>query len=63
MIKSVFVGGFLSRLFNKKSFQTCFVAGNESVKRVIDLIRFDFDFPTDGAYYEILVKKPRERKI
>ena len=62
VIKSVFVGGFLSRLFNKKSFQTCFVAGNESVKRVIDLIRFDFDYPTDGAYYEILVKKPRQKR-
>lgn len=61
-IKAVFIGGFLSRLFNKKSFNTCYVAGNESVKRVIDLIRFNFDFPTESSFYEILVKKPRQKK-
>ena len=56
-INSIFLGGFLSRLFNKKSFKTCFVAGNESVKKVIDLIKNDMDFPNNNSFYEILVKR------
>lgn len=59
LIKSIFVGGLLSRLFNKKSYQTCVTAGNEIVRRVIDLIRYDIDFPTTQVFYEILVKKPK----
>ena len=56
-INSIFIGGFLSRLFNNKSFRTCFIAGNESVKKVIDLIKYDIVFPNNNEFYEILVKK------
>lgn len=56
-LKSVFIGGFLSRFFYKKSFNTAFTAGNESIKRVIELIRFNLDPPLDFNYYLIRIKK------
>ena len=61
VIKSVFIGGFLSRMFNKKSFYACYTAGNESVKRVIDLLRFNLDFPNESNYYIITIKKPKQQ--
>ena len=57
IINSIFLGGFLSRLFNNKSFKTSIIAGNESVKKVIDLIKYDIDFPNNNEFYEILVKR------
>ena len=56
-INSIFIGGFLSRLFNKKSFKTSFIAGNDSVKKVIDLIKYDIDFPNNNEFFEVLVKR------
>jgi hypothetical protein len=62
IIKSVFIGGFLSRLFNNKSFQTCYIAANESVKRIIDILRFNLNFPIESSYYIITVKKPKQQQ-
>ena len=62
IIKSVFIGGFLSRLFNNKSFQTCYTAANESVKRIIDILRFNLTFPIEPSYYIITVKKPKQQQ-
>jgi hypothetical protein len=56
-INNIFIGGFLSRLFNKKSFKTSFIAGNDSVKKVIDLIKYDIDFPNNNEFFEVLVKR------
>jgi len=56
-LKAVYLGGFLSRLFYKKSFNTCFTAGNESLKRIIDLLRFNMEPPLDFNYYLIRIKK------
>ena len=57
-IKSIFLGGYLSRLFNNKSYNTCFVAGNESIKKIIFFLKNKIDFPYNLKYYEIKVKKP-----
>ena len=62
IIKSVFIGGFLSRLFNNKSFQTCYIAANESVKRIIDILRFNLTFSIEPSYYIITVKKPKQQQ-
>ena len=56
-LKSVFLGGFFSRLLHKKAFINCFKAGSESVKRILELIRFNMEFPLDQNYYTIRIKK------
>jgi hypothetical protein len=54
---SVFLGGVFSRLFYKKSFNACFTSGNNIMKKVIELIRYNLDPPTDINYYLIRIKK------
>lgn len=56
-LKFTFIGGFLSRIFYKRSFNTCFTAGSESVKRILELLRFQIDYPLDNNYYIIRIKK------
>lgn len=58
-LKFIFLGGFFSRLFNKKSFNTCFLAAQESVKRMIEIFRFNLDPPLEDNYYTVVVKKPQ----
>ena len=62
-VKSIFIGGFLSRLFNNKSFNTCFFAGNESIKKIIEYLKLNIEFPNDENYYEILVKNKSKKDI
>lgn len=61
-LKFTFIGGFLSRIFYKRSFNTCFTAGSESVKRILELLRFQIDYPLDNNYYIIRIKKHRHDK-
>lgn len=61
-LKAVFQGGVLSRLFYKKSFNTCFTAGNELMKKVIELIRFNLNPPSDINYYLVRIKKDPKGK-
>ena len=61
-LKSIFIGGYLSRLFNHRNFNTCFVAGNESIKNIIYYLKNKFDLPKDKKYYEIKVRKPKSNK-
>lgn len=56
-LASVFLGGFLSRFLYRKSFNTCFTAGNESLKRITELHRFSVEPPLDFNYYLIRLKK------
>ncbi len=56
-LTSVFLGGFFSRFLYKKSFNACFTAGNESLKRIIELKRFGVEPPLDFNYYLIRIKK------
>ena len=49
-LKYTFIGGFLSRVFYKRSFNTCYTAGSESVKRILELLRFGLEYPTDNNY-------------
>jgi hypothetical protein len=56
-LKSTFLGGFLSRLIHKKSFQTCFTAGCESLKRILELMRFNIEAPIDSNFYLIRIKR------
>lgn len=56
-LTAVFLGGFFSRFFYKKTFNTCFTAGNESLKRIIELIRFNVEPPLDFNFYLIRIKK------
>ena len=61
-LKSIFIGGYLSRLFNHRNFNTCFVAGNESIKNIIYYLKNKFDLPKDKKYYEIKVRKAKSEK-
>ena len=61
-LKSIFIGGYLSRLFNHRNYNTCFVAGNESIKNIIYYLKNKFDLPKDKKYYEIKVRKPKSNK-
>ena len=56
-LESVFLGGLLSRYFLSKSLKTCFLAGNHSVKRVLELLRLKIELPLDPNYYLIIIKK------
>ena len=56
-LESAFLGAFLSRLIPKKSFNTCLRAGNELLKRLIELLRLNIPFPLEPNYFLILVKK------
>jgi len=60
MLKSVFIGGFFSRMLYKKPFNSAFTAGNESLKRVIELLRFNLDSPLDPNFFLIrIIKKEK----
>ena len=56
-LKSVFVGGLFSRMLYRKPFNSGFTAGNESLKRVIELLRFNLDAPLDPNFFMIRIKK------
>jgi len=57
MLKSVFIGGLFSRTLYKKPFNSGFTAGNESLKRVVELLRFNLDAPLDPNFFMIRIKK------
>lgn len=57
MLKSVFIGGLFSRMLYKKPFNCGFTAGNESLKRVVELLRFNLDAPLDPNFFLIRIKK------
>jgi hypothetical protein len=57
MLKSVFIGGLFSRMLYKKPFNSGFTAGNESLKRLVELLRFNLDPPLDPNYFLIRIKK------
>lgn len=59
-LESIFFGGFLSRLVHQKSFKTCFIAGNDSVKRVLEVLKLGVDLPNDVNYY--LIRVPYKKK-
>lgn len=61
-LKSVFIGGLFSRILYKKPFNSGFVAGNDSLKRVIELLRFDLDFPADPNFFLIKIKKNKDKE-
>ena len=58
-LKSVYIGTFLGRLFNKKTFNTCLEASILCVKKVIKLIKNNNNQKNNNRnnYYSILVKK------
>jgi len=64
-LKAIFLGGFFSRFFNSKSFNTSFKAGNESLKRILELMKLDFEFPADPNFFLVSIKKPnyKSKKI
>lgn len=59
-LASVFFGGFMSRIINQKSFKTCFTAGNDSVKRVLEVLKLGIELPNDINYYMIIVPKKKK---
>lgn len=59
---SIFLGGFMSRLVHLKSLKTCFIAGNDSVKRVLEVIKLGLELPNDMNYYLIVVPKNKKDK-
>ena len=56
-LESIFFGGFLSRIIRKKSLKTCFTAGNNSVKRVLEILKLGMELPSDLNYYVIRIPK------
>ena len=55
VLKSVFLGGFLSRYLNKKSFNLSFSSGKESLKNILELFKYNLDFPVDPSFYLIKI--------
>jgi hypothetical protein len=62
-LKSVFIGGLFSRILYQKPFNNGFQAGNESLKRVVELLRFELDFPADPNFFLIKIKKNNKEKL
>ena len=59
-LESVYIGAFLSRLLNKKIFNTCLKASVECLKKVLKFLKYKKEnnyFPNNNNYYEISVKK------
>lgn len=61
--KSIFIGSFLSRIIYGKCFNTCFTAGNLSIKNMLDIVRFNIDYITNLKYYQVVVPVNLKKNI
>ena len=61
-LKAVFFGAFLSRLVQKKSFNTSCLAGSECVKKAVEFVRSRSVFPCDPTYFTVKIKKEKLAK-
>jgi len=59
LLKACFFGGFFSRFIHKKSFNTACHAGNQLIKKVMDLIRYKLPF-NDPKQFLVRIKKPKK---
>ena len=62
-LKSVFVGGFLSRIIYNKTFLTCFTAGRLIIEKVLNLIRLGMDdVIRANTFYNVIVPMRKNKK-
>ena len=60
--KSVFFGGFFSKIVKKKSYEIAFEAGCEIVRRMTKLFIIGNHIPLNREYYIVLVPSKRKKK-
>lgn len=56
LLKSVFIGGFLSRYLQKVSIHSSVSTGSEISKRILELLKLELDFPLESDFYLVSVK-------
>jgi hypothetical protein len=56
LLKSVFIGGFLSRYLQKASIHSSVSTGSEISKRILELLKLELDFPLENDFYLVSVK-------
>lgn len=62
-LKSVFIGGFLSRIIYNKTFLTCFTAGRLIIEKVLNLIRLGMDdVIRTNTFYNVIVPMRKNKK-
>jgi hypothetical protein len=62
LLKSIFIGGFLSKLVNKNSFYPSFLVGSEITKRVLELLKNKLDYPLQPEFYTVKLQKTKIEK-
>jgi hypothetical protein len=62
LLKSVFMGGFLSRLVNKQPLYPSFMVGAEITKRVVEMLKNKLDFPFGSEFYNVKLPKTKIQK-
>lgn len=53
---SSFLGTFLSRFIQGKSFEICFLTGQELLKRIYEITKLGIDLPLNDSFYLVLLK-------
>jgi hypothetical protein len=62
LLKSIFIGGFISKLANKQSFYPAFLVGSEIAKRVLELLRNKLDYPLQNEFYMVKLQRGKIEK-
>jgi hypothetical protein len=62
LLKSIFLGGFISRICNRQSFYPAFLVGSEITKRILELLRNKLDYPLQNEFYIVKLQKTKIEK-
>jgi hypothetical protein len=62
LLKSIFLGGFISKIANKQSFYPAFLVGSEITKRVLEILRNKLDYPLQNEFYLVKLQKTKIEK-
>jgi hypothetical protein len=62
LLKSVFLGGFISRIANKSAFYPAFLVGSEITKRILELLKNKLDYPLQKEFYNVKLQNSKIEK-
>jgi hypothetical protein len=62
LLKSVFLGGFLSRLINKQPLYPSYLVGSEMTKRILEIFKNKMDIPLQNEFYVVKLQKSKVEK-
>jgi hypothetical protein len=62
LLKSIFLGGFISKIINGQSFYPAFLTGSEIAKRVLELLKNKLDYPLQNEFYVVKLQKTKVEK-